>query len=554
MDQLLDMYINAEGPSGDRSKWTREIKSSENIYANEDEIHTLEHSRTGPARSGAGEVKKSSCRAAAVFLALLCLLLLTGLITLVFLHTKGNSDWKTEMVQLHTSYNNLTKDRDQLQISYNNLTKDRDQLQISYNNLTKDRDQLQTSYNNLTKDRDQLQTSYNYLSRERDQLQKTRDDLQRELQVLNNRQGWMYFRGSLYYISHLEKSWQESRADCLQRGTDLVIINSKEEQVCVEVCVCVCEFTRSFQKLLWIGLTDRQREGTWKWVDGTPLTTSYWAPHEPNGIQYRDEDCAEIKLFHQENNWNDESCDRRRSWICEKTLREFCPQRSTFSQSIIMENHYEDLADVSARSVAIKSSSEMTAAVPGRKLYRLVVVSFGLLCILQAALNISLRLALYNSDSMTRHNETIWKELTEERDGLMTKLTEIDQYSRKGWVYFSGSVYYISSIMETWQNSRDDCLKRSADLMIINSKEEQTFTGRFQKLLWIGLTDREKEGTWKWVDGTPLTTSYWTYNEPNGASDRDEDCAEIKDHNLRNSWNDESCDLQKFWICEKTMT
>ena len=47
---------------------------------------------------------------------------------------------------------------DQLQTSYNTLTKERDQLQDSNSLLTKERGQLQTSYNNLIKVRDQLQT------------------------------------------------------------------------------------------------------------------------------------------------------------------------------------------------------------------------------------------------------------------------------------------------------------------------------------------------------------------------------------------------------------
>ncbi|XP_060920099.1 CD209 antigen-like protein A [Labrus mixtus] len=112
-------------------------------------------------------------------------------------------------------------------------------LQTSNNNVTKERDQLQTSNNNVTKERDQLQTN------------------------LNGQQGWTYFSGTFYYISSLKKSWQESRAGCLNRGADLIIVNSEEEQ----------NFARSFKQYPWMGLTDAETEGTWKWVDGTLLTT-----------------------------------------------------------------------------------------------------------------------------------------------------------------------------------------------------------------------------------------------------------------------------------------
>ncbi|XP_027134739.1 CD209 antigen isoform X4 [Larimichthys crocea] len=218
-----------------------------------------------------------------------------------------------ERDQLQTSYNDLTKERDQLQTSYNNVTKERDQLQISYNNITKERDQLQISYNNITKERDQLQTSYNDLTKEQDQLPKKFDDIAKEKDFLEKKLqglGWMYFNGSLYYISSLRKSWQQSRDDCLQRGADLVIINSQEEQ----------DFLNSLKRRVWIGLTDSETEGTWKWVDGTPLITSYWGPNEPNNA-HGGEDCGELYIYRPPyKNWNDSKCDLAYPFICESTL------------------------------------------------------------------------------------------------------------------------------------------------------------------------------------------------------------------------------------------
>ncbi|XP_041789790.1 CD209 antigen-like protein E [Chelmon rostratus] len=216
---------------------------------------------------------------------------------------------------------------------------------------------------------------------------------------------------------------------------------------------------------------------------------------------------------------------------------------------------YVNLPDGLARNDALKSCSGRdggaTSAAPGRKLHRLVALSFGLLCVLQAVLNISLRLALYSSDSKTPDIEASCKNLTDETDELKRKLTQFDHYLQEGWVYFHSSFYYVSSIKKSWKESRADCLQRGADLMIINSTEEQDFTRKFHKFMWIGLTDSETEGMWKWVDGTPLTTSYWTPGEPNSYEGQNEDCVELKSHDMINSWNDKPCEGQNFWICEK---
>ncbi|XP_049328198.1 CD209 antigen-like [Astyanax mexicanus] len=245
-------------------------------------------------------------RLAAVGLGLLCVLLLTAITVLwiQFNHLTAERD------QLQTSNTILTAERDQLQTSYTNLTAERDQLQTSNTNLTAERDQLQTSNTILTAERDQLQTSYTNLAAERDQLQAERDGLQRRCSELVT-DGWVYFSSSLYYVSSEEKSWTESRNDCRKRGSDLVIINSREEQ----------DFINVWRKCqwVWIGLSDGETEGVWKWVDGSELITGFWKTGEPNS--YGEEDCGLCGYGSDPvNNWADYPCNSQFFWICEKRI------------------------------------------------------------------------------------------------------------------------------------------------------------------------------------------------------------------------------------------
>ncbi|XP_053335433.1 C-type lectin domain family 10 member A-like [Clarias gariepinus] len=223
------------------------------------------------------------------------------------LQTK-NKDLTIEKDQPQTKNKNLTIERDQLQTRNKNLTIERDQLQTRNKDLTIERDQLQTRNKNLTIERDQLQTRNKDLTIERDQLKTRNNGLQNRLTTLEQR--WILFSSSFYYISTKRMNWTESRQDCKERGADLVIINSREEQEFILKHVVHDE--------AWLGLSDRETEGKWKWVDGTELTasTGYWRKGEPNN-SHNKEDCAILWNFPDKKGWNDVPCDFVMRWICE---------------------------------------------------------------------------------------------------------------------------------------------------------------------------------------------------------------------------------------------
>ncbi|KAM9449571.1 uncharacterized protein Hap1MRO34_022099 [Clarias gariepinus] len=183
-------------------------------------------------------------------------------------------------------------------------------------------EKLQSTSRDLIKEKDELNNNNINLGKARDQLHKEKNEIQRRFFNLAEdirKPGWIVFRSSLYYMSIGGKSWDESRQDCRQRGANLVIINSREEQDFIEM------LRRG--NSAWIGLRDRGTEGEWKWVDGTPLTTAFWWTNEPSKSN-GDENCVETGYKPDDgrpvndliSTWNDNSCFGLNSWICEKII------------------------------------------------------------------------------------------------------------------------------------------------------------------------------------------------------------------------------------------
>ncbi|XP_050977575.1 CD209 antigen-like protein E [Labeo rohita] len=278
-DGIHNHVFRTEEINQDRVEKTVDIYESADCVRDHDlrpETNTLQP----PQQTGNYCVKIRSSRAAVVCLVLLCVLLLTAVIVLC--------------VHIHTNNTNYTQETHQLLTKITNLTKKGEELLTKNINLTDERDGLLTKNDNLTKQREQF-------------IQK-RNEL---VKSLHETDGWYYYKFSFYFISYEWKSWTESRAYCTKRGADLIIINNKEEQ----------DFVNSIADgiYVWIGLTDIDVKGRWKWVNGSTLTSGFrlWASGQPNGGKV--ENCALSYSL----KWYDYQCNSAYKWICEKSFEKF---------------------------------------------------------------------------------------------------------------------------------------------------------------------------------------------------------------------------------------
>ncbi|XP_063042876.1 C-type lectin domain family 4 member E-like [Engraulis encrasicolus] len=135
---------------------------------------------------------------------------------------------------------------------------------------------------------------------------------------------------------------------------------------------------------------------------------------------------------------------------------------------------------------------------------------------------------------------------------LEANLTELQQEQMKscapGWEYFKRKCYYFSTDVMNWTDSRDACVTMGGHLLILNSEAEMDFARDNGAGFWIGLSDLDEEGTFRWVDGTLLTNSYltWSPGQPNNW--KNQDCAVFLESD--SFLGDDSCDKLHFRICE----
>ncbi len=121
----------------------------------------------------------------------------------------------------------------------------------------------------------------------------------------------MHYRGHYYYAYSDVKTWTQAKEACEAVGGHLATITSAEEQQAVTEYLTELRSRSGY----WLGATDQEKEGEWRWVTGENWSYENWDEAQPDNYVspdnysptgQKDEDYLGIALG--DRNWAGNGC------------------------------------------------------------------------------------------------------------------------------------------------------------------------------------------------------------------------------------------------------
>ncbi|XP_078493515.1 uncharacterized protein LOC100176392 isoform X1 [Ciona intestinalis] len=407
--------------------------------------------------------------------------------------------------------------------------------------------------------------------------------------------GWQTRGSYCYDFQQTLKTWSESESICQALGGHLVSFADNAERD----WVYATQIGPSAAKW-WIGLNDIQNENTWVWSDGTTVLTGVflWRPGEPSNSD-DNQHCAVYEGDGEitANTWNDENCGNSRYFVCKSPLTnvvELCDTDRGFVSSgsycylfVDLEKNWHDANDYCDSQYNAYLTS-VTDQLEQDFVYNFEVtngnqemwiglsdtVSPGNLQWASGHDVLTFGNWADNEPNFADRKGSTCVEMTLASTGkwVTARCSKEKKFvCRKGqkktcpdgWVYGNGKCYKFymnSNLYGTWSEARVACQSQNADMLEIETLEEQLFIASYFAQwrddgilqVWLGISDVGSDQYLRYADGHDIQYTQWDNGALATMRPNIEECAWIYTGKNTDNWELGNCAQIQSFICEVT--
>uniref|UniRef100_A0A8C3MUP0 Uncharacterized protein n=1 Tax=Geospiza parvula TaxID=87175 RepID=A0A8C3MUP0_GEOPR len=399
--------------------------------------------------------------------------------------------------------------------------------------------------------------------------------------------------GTYYQINHQSAlTWHQARKSCQQQNAELLSVMEIHEQIYLR------DLIDSKRSSLWIGLNSLNLNSGWQWSGGFPFRYFNWAQGSP---EPESEKLCAVLNPRRDAKWENQPCELKLGYICKK-------EKSTKDPLILPSGDVEsvkcpeewlpygghcfmvhrDPKEWREAQISCNESNGDLASIHNPEEHGFILSQLGYTVDeLWIGLN-DLKIQMYfewSDGTPVTYTKWLPGEPTHEvtgqedcvimagkdgywadsacdrklgyicrRDPLqgVSQTAKTDPACLKGWERYGFYCYLVGHTSVTFSEAKKTCERSSGYLTSIADRYEQAYLTSLiglssEKYFWIGLSDMEEQGIFKWVTGEGVLYTNWNAAMPGKKAG----CVALRTGNAAGLWDVQNCEVKAKFLCKK---
>ncbi|XP_071416339.1 macrophage mannose receptor 1-like isoform X2 [Pithys albifrons albifrons] len=397
--------------------------------------------------------------------------------------------------------------------------------------------------------------------------------------------------GTYYQINYQSAlTWHQARKSCQQQNAELFSVTEIHEQMYLR------DLIDSKRSSLWIGLNSLNLNSGWQWSGGIPFRYLNWAPGSP---EPESEKLCAVLNPRRDAKWENQPCELKLGYICKKgnsTMDPFilssepvkCPEGwLPYGGHCFMVHRAPK--EWREALISCNESNGNLASIHNPEEHGFILSQLGYQAVdeLWIGLNDLKTQMYFEWSDKTPVTYTKWMpgEPTHEvndqencvtmagKDGywadnacdrklgyicrrgplqIVSEAAKTDPACLKGWERHGFYCYLVGHTSITFSEAKKTCERSSGYLTSIGDRYEQAYLTsltslRSEKYFWIGLSDMEERGSFKWVTGEGVLYTNWNAAMPGNEAG----CVTLRTGNAAGLWDVQNCEVKAKFLCKK---